>query len=163
MLSCRAVAASSKAGDVFGDVLGERGDLRRIGGKRRVLSQKIAVVLDHGAAAGRGHQDGVEPLAGRFLAPRRDIGASPRQCVLVVAEVMGQRAAALLVPDQDDLDAVAGEETDGGLVDARRQHLLGTALEQRDPAALLAECREHTAGERAPAAAAGSAPAPASP
>ncbi|MGY4329723.1 hypothetical protein ACVWWG_004140 [Bradyrhizobium sp. LB7.2] len=59
---------------------------------------------------------------------------------------MGQRAAALLVPDKDDLDAVAREEIDGGLVDARRQHLLGAALEQRDPATLLAERCEHTAG-----------------
>ncbi|MFK4510541.1 hypothetical protein ABIF81_005719 [Bradyrhizobium daqingense] len=69
---------------------------------------------------------------------------------MVVAEMMGQRAATLLVPDQDNLDAVPGEKADGGLVDARRQHLLGAALQQRDPAPPLAERREHAAGSGAP-------------
>ena len=46
-----------------------------------------------------------------LLSPGRDVGAGPRQCILVVPEMMGQRAAALLVPDQDDLDAVAGEQS----------------------------------------------------
>ena len=43
--------------------------------------------------------------------------------------MMGQRAAALLILDQHDFDSVPGEDIDGGLVDARRQHLLGTALQ----------------------------------
>ena len=67
----------------------------------------------------------------------------------VVAEVMGQRAAALLVPDKDNLDAVARQQIDGGLIDARRQHLLGAALQQRDAAALLAERCENAARQGA--------------
>ena len=78
-------------------------------------------------------------------------------------EVMGQRAATLLVPDQHDLDAMARQQVDGGLVDARRQHLLGAALQQRDAAAPLAGGRENAARRPAPAPAGVPAPAPASP
>ena len=59
-----------------------------------------------------------------------------------MSEMMGQRAAALLVPDQHDLDAVACQHVDGGAVDARRQHLLGAALQQRDPSATFADGRK---------------------
>ena len=109
--------------------------LRGGAGEIAVLAQHETVVLDHRAAARRRHQDGVEAALFRFPLPHRDVGAGARQRVAVTAEVMGQRAAALLVLDQHDLDAVARQQIDGGLVDARRQHLLGAALQQRDPPA----------------------------
>ena len=56
-------------------------------------------------------------------------GRPPRQRVVIVPNVMGQRAAALLVGDQRHLDAVTGQQANRGLIDAGRQHLLGTALQ----------------------------------
>ena len=111
-----------------------------------VLAQHVAIVLDDGSAARRRHQDGVEPALFRPPPASRDVGARARQRVVVAPDVMGQRAAALLVLDQHDLDAVPGQHIDGGLVDARRQHLLGAALQQRDAPAPLARAAKHAAG-----------------
>ena len=110
-----------------------------------------------------GHQDGVEAAALGLPQPDADVGAGPRQRVAVAAEMMGQRAAALLVLDQHDLDAVAGQQVDGGLVDARRQHLLGAALQQRDPAAPRADGRKNAAAGGSRRRQTCPAPAPASP
>jgi len=55
--------------------------------------------------------------------------ARARQSVVVASEVVGQRAATLLVLDQHDLDAVTRQQINRGLIDARCQHLLGTALQ----------------------------------
>ena len=82
------------------------------------------------------------PFRSASAEPDGDVGARARQRIVVAAEVMGQRAAALLVLDQHDLDAVTRQQVDGGLIDARRQHLLGAALQQRDPSAPLALRRE---------------------
>jgi hypothetical protein len=77
--------------------------------------------------------------------------------------MVGQRAAALLVLDQHDLDAVTRQKIDGGLIDARRQHLLGAALQQRDPPAPRRPGPEKRFPPMARAAAGGAAPRPASP
>ena len=69
----------------------------------------------------------------------------------LAAQVMGQRAAALLVLDQHDLDAVTRQQVDGGLVDSRRQHLLGASLQQRDPPAPFALRRKNAAAGAVPA------------
>ncbi len=108
----------------------------------------IAIVLDHRPAARRRHQDGVETVPLGLPEPDGDVGARARQRVAVASEVMGQRAAALLVLDQHDLDAVTRQEVDGGLVDARRQHLLGAALQQRDASAPFALGRENASAGR---------------
>ena len=151
------------AAEIFGDVLCQRGYLRGGACKIAVLAQHETVVLDDRAAARRRHQDGIEAALFRLPMPHRDVGAGARQRVVVPSEVMGQRAAALLVLDQHHLDAVARQEIDGGLVDARRQHLLGAALQQRDPAA-PARLRPETRCRRpVPAPAGCPAPAPASP
>ena len=115
--------------NILGDILGQRRDPGRRLREIAILAQHVTIVLDHRPAAGRGHQDGVETAALDFRGPGRDVGARARQCVAITAEVMRQRAATLLILDQHDLDAVARQQVDGGLIDARRQHLLGTALQ----------------------------------
>ena len=77
--------------------------------------------------------------------PCRDIGACAGERVAVTAEMMGQCAATLLVLDQHDLDAVARQHVDGGLVDAWRQHLLRAALQQRNAGPTLAGGCKHAA------------------
>ncbi|MDF9864603.1 hypothetical protein M2437_003585 [Methylorubrum pseudosasae] len=54
--------------------------------------------------------------------------------------VVGQCAAAALALGQDHLDPVAVEQADRRLVEVRPQHALGTAAQQRDPAAALGRC-----------------------
>ncbi len=117
-------------------------------GEIAVLAQHEAVVLDHRAAARRRHQDGIETAPFGLLEPDGDVGAGARQRIAVASEMMGQRAAALLVLDQHHLDAVPRQQIDGGLIDARRQHLLGAALQQRDPSAPLAVGRKNAAAGR---------------
>ena len=70
--------------------------------------------------------------------------------IAIPPEVVGERAATLLVPNQDDLDAVTRQKIDGGPVDARRQHLLRAALQQRHTAAPDALGPENLAAGRAP-------------
>src|SRR4030095_14650993 len=89
-----------------------------------------------------------QPAPLGFPLPGRDIGPRAGQRVLVVAHVVGERAAALLVLYSHDLDTMAGEQVDGGLIDPRRQHLLRTSLQQRDPSAPLALRGYHTARGR---------------
>ena len=128
-----------------------------------VLAQHETIVLDDGPAARCRHQDGIEAVPLGLLEPDGDVGARARQCVAVASEVMGQRAAALLVLDQHDLDAVTRQEIDGGLIDARRQDLLGAALQQRDASAPCANGLEKRCRLMVPAPAGGAAPGPASP
>ena len=122
-------------GDILGDILCQRRYLRRRRGEVAVFAQHESVVLDHRPATRCRHQDGVEAALAGLLEPDRDVGARARQRVVIASEVMGQCAAAPFVPDQHDLDAVTRQKVDGGLIDARRQHLLGAALQQRDPPA----------------------------
>ena len=151
------------AADILGDVLCQRGNRGGGAGEIAVLAQHEAIVLDDRAATRRRHQDGIETVPLGLLEPDADVGAGARQRVAVASEMMGQRAATLLVLDQHDLDAVTRQQIDGGLIDARRQHLLGAALQQRDASAPLADGRENACPRPAPAAAAGPAQAPASP
>ena len=108
--------------EIFTDVLGERRDARRCAGVERIVAQHEAVVLDRGAAARSGDQDGVEPAARR--APRsrhRCCGAPAASASSLAAQVMDDAAAAALPVRQHDLDAVAGEHADRRLVDRRRR------------------------------------------
>src|SRR5436305_14617852 len=101
-----------EAAEILGDILCESGYLRGGAGEFAVLAQHETVVLDDGPAAGGGHQDGVEAALFRFPLPHADVAAGPRQRIAVLPEVMGERAAALLVLDQHDLDAMARQEVD---------------------------------------------------
>src|SRR5713226_699673 len=131
------------AAEILRDVLCQRRNLRRRACEIAVLAQHEAVVLDHRAAPRCRHQDGVETVLLGFLEPDADIGARPRQRIAVASEMMGQRTATLLVLDQHDLDAVTRQDVDGGLVDARRQNLLGAALKQRNTSAPGAKGRKN--------------------
>ena len=71
--------------------------------------------------------------------------AKPSAAVLA-AHVMGQCAAALLILDQHDLDAMTGQQTDRGLIDPRRKHLLRATLQQGDPSTPFALGLKNAAG-----------------
>src|SRR6476660_1228727 len=91
------------AAEILGDILCQRGYLRGALREFAILAQHETVVLDDRSAARRRDQDGVETTLFRLLFPHVDVAAGPRQRVAVLSEVMGQRAAALLAPDQHDL------------------------------------------------------------
>ncbi len=78
------------------------------------------------------------PLAIRLRDPGVDVRPRKLQRIAVVAQVMGQRATALLAGDQHDLDAMARQQPRGRIVDGGRQHLLRAALQERDTPAPLA-------------------------
>ncbi len=136
-----------ESADILGDILGQRRNPSGRTSEIAVFAQHETIVLDHRSATRCRDQDGVEAASLGLRQPDTDVGARARQRVAVVSEVMGQRAAALLVLDQHDLDAVTRQEVDGGLIDARRQHLLGAALQQGDPPAPFAlGCKNAPAG-----------------
>ena len=106
--------------DELGDVAGEPGDIGGALGIAAVAGQQIAVVLDHGAAARGGDEDGVERLLANDGGPGVDIAAGVAARLLFLAEMMRQRAAAGLVLDHDDIDAMTPEQPDGGAADGGR-------------------------------------------
>ena len=118
------------ADDIFTDVHSQRRYFRGGHGEIAVFAQHVAIILDHRAATGCCHQDGIQAVLLGFFEPNCDVGPRPRQRVLVVSEVMGQRPAALFILYQHHLDAVARQQVDRGLIDPGRQHLLRTALQQ---------------------------------
>src|ERR1700677_2269622 len=129
--------------NILGNILGERRNLGGAGGEIAVLTQHETKVLNDGAAARCRHQDGIEAAAIGLRKPGGYVGASEGRCCVLAAHMMGQCAATLLVFDQYDLDAVTGQQADGGLVDAWCQHLLRAPLQQRDPPAPLALSRKN--------------------
>ena len=127
-----------KAGDVFGDVLGDGGDAGGLLGIGRILPEHEAVILDRRAAARRGDDDGVEPLPVHLGDPGVDVALGEGVALLVPAHVMDERAAAPLPLRLHHLDAVAVEEPDGRLVEAGLEHRLGAAGQDGDAAPALA-------------------------
>ena len=102
------------------------------------MAEKVAIVLDRGAAA-RGIDDhGVEPLALHFAHPGGDIGAGRGPGGVLVAHVLGQGAATAGAPGDHDLAAVAAQQADCGFVDPGADDLLRTAGQQRHPQAAFA-------------------------
>ena len=130
-------------GHQLGDVASDRADPGGLGGVGRVLAQHEPVVLDRGAAARGVDHHRIEAGALELAPPGVDVGPSGAQRRALLAHVMGERAAAAGPLGDDHLDAVPGEQTDGGLVDLRRQDLLGAAAEQRDARAPGPLGREH--------------------
>ena len=129
--------------DELGDVAGDPGDIGRALGIAAVAGQDMAVVLDHGAAARGGDEDGVEGLLANDGGPGIDIAAGVAAGLLFLAEMMRKRAAAGLVLDHHDIDAMTPEQPDGGPADGGRQHLLHATEHQRDALGLgvLADLR----------------------
>ena len=70
--------------------------------------------------------------------PGVDVAPGEGVRLVVAAHVMDERAAAALALRRHDLDAVPGEQADGGVVDLRVQHRLGAAAQERDARAALA-------------------------
>ena len=122
--------------DIFGDVASEAGDIGGALGIAAVAREQVAVILDHGAAARGGDQDGVEQTLAHRCGPGVDIAAGGVARGLVAAKRMNQRTAAGLVLDDDDVDAVAPEQPDGRRRDRGREHLLDAAEHQCDALSL---------------------------
>ncbi len=117
-------------GDEFGDVARERGDLCRLVAQLRVVAEHEAVVLHRRPAAGGVDDDGVEPGAFDFAAPRQDVPSRQSETV-ILAEMMVERAATARAFRDDNLTAVARQQPQRGGVDLRRQNFLRAAGEQR--------------------------------
>ena len=118
--------------DELGDVAGEPGDIGGALGIAAVARKQVAVVFHHRAAARGGHDDGVERLLADDGGPGVDVAAGVAARFLFLAEMVDERAAAGLVLDHDDVDAVAPEQPDGGAADRGLKHFLHAAEHQRD-------------------------------
>ena len=136
----------AEVGHDLGDVLGDRADPRGLLRVGAVLAQHEAVVLDRGAAARGVDHDGIEPGAVELAAPGVDAGARLAQRRMLLAHVMGERAAAAGPSGDHHLGAVPGQQADGRLVDLRRQHLLGAAARAARRAPVACPRRETPAG-----------------
>ena len=115
----------------LGDVAGKPGHLGRPLGIATVTREQMTIVLDHGAAAGGGDQDGIELALANCARPSVDIAPRRFMRLLLVAELMLKRAATGLILGEDDLDAVAPEQSDRRAVDGGLQHLLHAAEHER--------------------------------
>ena len=124
----------------------KRGDARRLLGVGTVVAEEMRVVLDRGAAARRGGEDGVEPFAFDLVDPRVDVGAREVPRLARPAHVMDERAAAAFALGEDHFDAEAAQEPHRGDVDAGIEHGLRAAVQKRDAGALRALRREAHAG-----------------
>ena len=129
-------------GQIFRHVFRRLGDPRRLFRIDMVVAQQKTVILHHRAAAGRGDQDRVDPFALDRTRPDVDVAPHKIERFALAAEMMGQRSAAALALRHHDFDAMAVEQSDRGLVDRRRQHLVDAARQDRDPAFALADRRE---------------------
>ena len=83
----------------------------------RLGAEHEAVVLHRGAAAGGVDDDRVQPVAFGLAAPGRDVGAGAGHRRVVLAHVVGQRAAAAGALCHHHLDAEPGQQADRRLVD----------------------------------------------
>src|SRR3954466_3385518 len=78
----------------------------------------------------------------RPLEPK-DVALGEAVPFVVAAHMMDERAAAAFALRRHDLDAVAVEQADGGVVVLRFQHRLRAAAQDRDARAALAFSGEH--------------------
>ena len=107
-------------------------------GGLRLGAEHEAVILDRGAAAAGVDQDRVQPGAVDLAGPGGDVGAGAGHRRIVLAHVMGQRAAAAGRRRHHHLGAHARQQPDRRRVDAGGDHLLRAAGQQRHPVAALA-------------------------
>ena len=121
-------------GQIFGHVPRQRRDARGLVGIGRVEPQHVAVILDRGATARCGDDDRVERPLIHLARPRVDIVARRRECRLLLAHVVDERAATRLAFRDDDLDAETVQEPDRRLVDRRVEHGLRATGQKRDAA-----------------------------
>src|SRR5437660_9698477 len=99
-------------------------------GPRRILVQQTVVLLKRRAATGGIGDDRVKllPLKSFYIAP--GTGARGVQ----VASVREQRAAAALVPGNDDLISGAVQQPDAGRIGFAEHHAHHAATDEPDPA-----------------------------
>ena len=130
-----------EAAQILADILGKPRHAQRLGGVGFICAQQIAVVLDHGAATRGRDQDGVEALALDLGGPGVDLAAGGGEGLGLAAHMVGKGAAAALIRDHH-LDAMAGQEADGGCVDRGGDHRADAAGQQCHPAAAGSGRRE---------------------
>ena len=114
----------------LGNVARKLGDAGSARGIFRLALQQVAVVLDHGAATRRVDDDGVDRTFGELLRPGVNVALGVGDGGSLVAQVVGERAAAAGAGRYHDVDAAPGEQPYGGVVDAGPQHLLRAAGKQ---------------------------------
>ena len=142
--------------DKLADVAGEPGHLRGALGIATVAGEQMAIVLDHGAAAGRGGENGIKRAFAQPARPGIDIAARGLMRLVLAAELLLKPATAGLLGGHHHLDAMTPEQPDRGAVDGGLQHLLhaaeqeGHALDRRlggvDHRLALAELRMRPVG-----------------
>ncbi len=125
-------------GQQLAQVAGQRRDALRALGVGRVIGQRLAVVLDHHAAARGVHHDGLDLAALDQRPPGVDVAAHVGQPARAVAEVAAQRAAAARAVGDQGLDAGGVEHARGRAVDVGRQRRLHAAQQQQDLARVRA-------------------------
>ena len=124
-------------------VAGEGRHARRPLGPGRLQAQQVAVVLEHGPAAGRVGDDRIEvPARAGGPLPGVDVGLGGELRVGLPPHVVDEGATAPGARHHRHLGAVAGQQAHRRLVDCGAEHLLGTAGEQRHPHAPRSQGRE---------------------
>ena len=130
----RSTGGRSSLLEIFGDVERERGDACRLPSIDPVAREEVAIVLDRRAAARRGGEDRVEPLAVDLVDPGVDVGAGEAARLALAPHVVDDRAATSFAAREHHLDAEAAEEPHCRDVDPRIEDGLCAAVEQRHPA-----------------------------
>src|SRR5712671_4762607 len=121
--------------DHLADVARHRADFFGFPGVRRIVPEDVRVLLHPDAAAARGHDDGFDPAAFDRRPPTVDQRAHNGQAVVLVGEVVTQRAAAA--------GAFRFEERNADAVEYPRSRRIDVGCER----ALHAPCEsEHLAG-----------------
>src|SRR6202045_3758081 len=113
-----AAGREREAAEVFRDVQGKTRDAASLLGVGLVGAQHEAIVLERRAAAGRRNNDRIQPLALDLACPGIGLAPGGGAGLARAAEVMDQGAATTLVGN-DDFDAMAREQANGGRIDGR--------------------------------------------
>jgi hypothetical protein len=87
---------------------------------------------DFSVAAGRGDDDGVQALALDFGGPGLDIASRLCEDMMLLAEVMEERAAAAFAFWRHDFDAKTGKKPNRRFIDCGAQHFLRASAEKGD-------------------------------
>src|SRR5690606_1709938 len=117
---------------IFGDVLRQGRNPRRLLAIGRIEPQHVTIVLDRRPTTGRGYDDRVEATIVDLAGPDVHITSGEIESWVFLAHVVDKSSAAALSFRNDDFHAEAGQQADGRLVDAGIKHRLGAAGKDGD-------------------------------